>query len=91
MHLRYDADGSGELEESEFVAAVRTDLAIDQEKLTSKELKKIFAAVIDTDGSGSVRNQAFALASWVGSINGDRATQRVGMRSQTVVAWAFIF
>ena len=58
LFKRYDADGSGELDEEEFTKAVRSDLGVDEEKLNAKELKQLFNAV-DADGSGEVDAEEF--------------------------------
>ena len=58
LFKRYDADGSGELDEGEFEKAVRCDLGVDEATLSAKELKQLFAAV-DRDGSGEVDAEEF--------------------------------
>ena len=58
LFKRYDADGSGELDEGEFEQAVRSDLGVDETTLSAKELKQLFAAV-DRDGSGEVDADEF--------------------------------
>eukprot|EP01043_Picozoa_sp_COSAG02_P010326 COSAG02_NODE_361_length_23829_cov_82.704509_4_plen_1094_part_00 len=68
LFKRYDADGSGELDEGEFAQAVRSDLAIDEATLSTKELKRLFRAV-DVDGSGEVDAEEFT--TWL--FNSDRS------------------
>ena len=62
LFKRYDADGSGELDEEEFTQAVRSDLGVDEKKLSPKDLKQLFGAV-DADGSGEVDAEEFT--SWL--------------------------
>eukprot|EP01043_Picozoa_sp_COSAG02_P053387 COSAG02_NODE_5886_length_3963_cov_3.104555_1_plen_618_part_01 len=68
LFKRYDADGSGELDEREFAQAVRSDLGIDEAMLSAKELKRLFRAV-DADGSGEVDAEEFT--AWL--FNSDRS------------------
>ena len=62
LFKRYDADGSGELDEEEFTTAVRMDLGVSEGTLSPPELKLLFRAV-DADGSGEVDADEFT--SWL--------------------------
>jgi Ca2+-binding EF-hand superfamily protein len=62
LFQKYDADGSGELDLKEFELAVRTDLRVDSEALSDRDLKSLFRAV-DADGSGEVN--AHELGAWL--------------------------
>jgi Ca2+-binding EF-hand superfamily protein len=58
LFARYDTDGSGELDMSEFFAAVRSDLGIDVTIMTDDELEALFRQV-DVDGGGEVDAKEF--------------------------------
>jgi Ca2+-binding EF-hand superfamily protein len=53
LFSKVDADGSGEIDGDEFMAAVRHELAIGLAVMPDDEVRQVFEAV-DTDGSGEV-------------------------------------
>jgi Ca2+-binding EF-hand superfamily protein len=58
LFSHYDEDGSGELEQPEFQAAVRSDLHVDEATVPDVELGRLFSAV-DQDQSGSMDSKEF--------------------------------
>jgi hypothetical protein len=55
---RYDDDGSGELDSTEFTKAVRQDCGINEHVVSDADLHEMFASV-DVDGSGAVSAAEF--------------------------------
>ena len=58
LFARYDTDGSGELDFSEFASAVRKDCDINEDVVSDEDLKTMFDAV-DDDGSGEMDADEF--------------------------------
>lgn len=59
LFSKYDDDGSGDLDFSEFSAAIRDDLSVSEDVLSDGDLKQMFGS-IDADGSGEVDATEFS-------------------------------
>ena len=72
---RYDDDGSGLIELKEFRAAVRNDMRLGDDVISTHELDQLFAQA-DADGGGSLTSEEFA--TWVlDTATGDSSPRQV--------------
>ena len=101
---RLDTDGSGELDQEEFIGAVRTELGIAVQDIGDAEVVQIFGAV-DADQSGSISASEFV--SWLCGVESEqvkfalmasprsnplREKMKILAEERTqVTGWGFIF
>jgi Ca2+-binding EF-hand superfamily protein len=61
LFQQFDTDGSGELDEDEFISALREDCGVSAQEVGDPELREVFN-IIDEDGGGTLSAEEFVTA-----------------------------